>query len=158
MRMNTSWGVFQPESGQLKGSCKNYLAVQRWVDVSNADYGLTWVTRDAPLVEVGKIAADPVAAGWIDTLKPSQTLYSYVMNNYWETNYLAAQEGKAVFRYSIRPHRGFDASEAERFGRERCQPLLAVPADPAIVGRSALWQALIGFGLSNLERTTATNL
>ncbi|MHC4682013.1 MAG: hypothetical protein ACYTEK_25390 [Planctomycetota bacterium] len=52
MRMDTPWAVVRPEADQLPGACKNYFTVQRWVDVSNADYGVTWATVDAPLIEV----------------------------------------------------------------------------------------------------------
>ena len=129
MRMDTPWAVVRPEQDQLPGACKNYFTVQRWVDVSNEDYGVTWATVDAPLVEVGAITCDPRAVGWIKSLEPSTTLYSYVMNNYWETNYKAGQEGPTTFRYSIRPHRRFDSAEATRFGIERSQPLIVVPVE-----------------------------
>ncbi|MGD8499949.1 MAG: polysaccharide lyase family protein [Phycisphaerales bacterium] len=126
MRMDTAWAVVRPEADQLPGACKNYFTVQRWVDVSNADYGVTWATIDAPLVEVGAITSDPRAVGWIENIEPSTTLYSYVMNNYWETNYKAGQEGPTTFRYSIKPHRRFDSGGAARFGIECSQPLIAV--------------------------------
>ncbi|MBW8040425.1 MAG: hypothetical protein FVQ85_10535 [Planctomycetes bacterium] len=130
MRMDTPWAVVRPEIDQLPGACKNYFTVQRWVDVSNADYGVTWATVDAPLIEVGTITNDPRGGvGWIKKLEPSTTLYSYVMNNYWETNYKASQEGPTTFRYSIKPHRRFDSGEAARFGIEQSQPLIAVPVD-----------------------------
>jgi len=129
-RMDTPWAVVRPEIDQLPGSCKNYLTVQRWVDVSNRAFGLTWATVDAPLIEIGEITCDPRAYRdrWIRTLKPSATLYSYVMNNYWETNYKADQEGPTTFRYSLRPHGRLDLAAAQRFGVERCQPLIAAPA------------------------------
>jgi len=130
MRMDTPWAVVRPETDQLPGACKNYFTIQRWVDVSNKDYGVTWATVDAPLIEVGAITNDPRGGvGWIKKLEPSTTLYSYVMNNYWETNYKAGQEGPTIFRYSIKPHRRFDSGEASRFGIERSQPLVAVPVE-----------------------------
>ena len=130
MRMETPWAVVRPETDQLPGACKNYFTVQRWVDVSNSDYGVTWATVDAPLVEVGAITNDPRGGvGWIKKLEPSTTLYSYVMNNYWETNYKAGQEGPTTFRYSIMPHRDFDSGRASKFGVEQSQPLLVVPVD-----------------------------
>jgi len=58
-----------------------------------------------------------------------QKLFSYVMNNYWTTNYRHDQEGPVFFRYSIAPHGRFDAGAAARFGMEKSQPLLAVPVD-----------------------------
>jgi alpha-mannosidase len=130
MRIDVGWGHYRPEADQIPGSCKNYLTVQRWVDISNQDYGVTWVTNDAPLIEVGQITSDPVAFGWIDHLSQSQKLYSYVMNNYWETNYKASQEGPVTFRYSIQPHGRFNPSEADRFGVERSQPLLVTKTGP----------------------------
>ena len=134
MRMDMPWSIVRPEIDQLPGACKNYFTVGRWVDVSNDDFGATWVTEDAPLVEVGGITVDvssPFEPGaWIRKVDPTQTFYSYVMNNYWETNYKASQEGPSMFRYSIRPHKKFDPAAAARFGIERSQPLIAVPVAP----------------------------
>jgi len=130
MRMDIPWAVVRPEADQLPGACKNYFTVQRWVDVSNKDYGVTWATVDAPLIEVGAITNDPRGGvGWIKKLEPSTTLYSYVMNNYWETNYKAGQEGPTTFRYSIKPHTRFDSGAAAQFGIECSQPLVVVPVD-----------------------------
>ena len=131
MRMDIPWAVVGPETDQLPGACKNYFTVQRWVDVSNDDYGITWATPDAPLIEVGSITNDPRSktVGWIKKLEPSTTLYSYVMNNYWETNYKAGQEGPTTFYYSIKPHGSFDPGKAAKFGLEQSQPLIAVPVD-----------------------------
>jgi len=132
MRMDVPWGVVRPEADQLPGACKNYFTVQRWVDVSNQDVGVTWATLDAPLIEIGRITCDPVSVGWLETIGPSTTLYSYVMNNYWETNYKASQDGPTVFRYAIRPHGRYDSAAATRFGVERSQALIAAPvADDA---------------------------
>ncbi|HUU19807.1 MAG TPA: glycosyl hydrolase-related protein [Sedimentisphaerales bacterium] len=140
MRMDTPWAVVEPETDQLPGACKNYFTVQRWVDVSNEDYGVTWATVDAPLVEVGAITSDPrgKTVGWIKHIEPSTTLYSYVMNNYWETNYKAGQEGPTTFRYSIKPHKRFDSGSAARFGTERSQPLMAVPVDSRIPTQNSI--------------------
>lgn len=128
IRVDSAWGLFRPEYDQLPGSCKNYLSAQRWVDISNQDYGVTWVTEDAPLIEVGNISADPVLVGWIRRLEHSGTLFSYVMNNYWETNYKASQAGVVTFRYSLFPHGAFSPEQAKRNGLAVNQPLIVVPA------------------------------
>ena len=94
------------------------------MDISNASQGVTWVSPDAPLIELNQITTDAVAYGWVDQVNPDGTLYSYVMNNYWETNYLAGQEGEVTFRYYIIPHSGFNASQVERRAIEVCQPLV----------------------------------
>ena len=126
MRMDMPWAVVRPSTDQLPGACKNYFTVGRWVDVSNDDFGVTWATLDAPLIEVGADHGrrppnlfEPETGS--SSLEPTQTFYSYVMNNYWETNYKASQEGMTTFRYSIMPHRQFDQA-ARRPVRHRAQP------------------------------------
>jgi len=126
VRMDTPWAVVRPEADQLPGSCKNYFTVQRWVDVSNQDYGVTWTTVDAPLVELGQIRVD---GPFVRRIMPSQSFYSYVMNNYWETNYKADQEGQTPFRYRVRPHGRFSPEEAARFGIQTSQPLVMAPVE-----------------------------
>jgi alpha-mannosidase len=61
-------------------------------------------------------------------IEPARNFYSYVMNNYWHTNYKADQEGEVLFRYSVRPHGVYSQLEAARFGIERRQPLVVLPA------------------------------
>ncbi|NIN11431.1 MAG: glycosyl hydrolase family 38, partial [Gemmatimonadales bacterium] len=114
VRVDVPWGSYRPEADQLPGSCKNYLSVQRWVDVHDREVGVTVTTIDAPMIQLGAIRTDPIVAGWDRHLAPSGTLYSYAMNNYWETNYRAGQEGAHELRYSITPHLAFDEAAAER--------------------------------------------
>ncbi len=132
MRMDLPWAVIRPEKDQLPGACKNYFSVGRWIDVSNEGVGLLCATIDAPLAEVGRITVDVSSPfdpkAWIDTLAPTQTFYSYVMNNYWETNYKAEQEGPTTFRYALVPHGPFDPVMAARAGIEASQPLVVASA------------------------------
>lgn len=133
MTMDIPLGNMQPEVDQLPGSCKNWLPVGRWIDVSNHDYGVTWATLDAPLVEVGSVSATMLGSQrdpnvWRKHIEPTQTFYSWVMNNHWGTNYRAYQEGPVEFRYALRPHQGHSAGAANRFAIGLSQPLLATPA------------------------------
>ncbi len=135
VRMDMPWSVVRPEADQMVGACRNFFSVQRWVDMSNLTHGITWATVDAPLVQMGAIRTDVPAPnsteGWLKHIETSPKLFSYVMNNYWETNYKADQSGLVTFRYSIQPHLGvYVQSQAARFGVERCQPLIAIPAKP----------------------------
>jgi hypothetical protein len=130
VRIDVPWGSFRPELGQLQGASKNYFSLQRWVDLHDDRGGATVVSIDAPMIQLGEIRTDAFVTEWLDTAEPSGTLFSYVMNNYWETNYRAGQEGVHRFTYSIRPHGGFDEAEAERFALERAQPLVALTGSP----------------------------
>jgi hypothetical protein len=50
------------------------------------------------------------------------------MNNYWETNYLAGQEGEIPFRYVISPHGPFNSGWAERTATAEAERLVIVPS------------------------------
>ena len=140
VRINSPWAVVQPEKDQLAGACKNWFSVERWVDISNDQLGVTWSTVEAPLLEIGGLTANlprsqPNPKVYLSKIEPSPTIYSWVMNNHWHTNYRADQEGETVFRYAIRPHKIYDQVAAAHFGVESTEPLIAAPAaGPAPAG------------------------
>jgi alpha-mannosidase len=122
--------VMRPEIDQLPGSCKNWLPVGRWIDVANAEYGVTCATLDAPLVEIGYLSATMLGSQthpeiWRKHIEPTQKFYSWVMNNHWGTNYRAYQDGLIEFRYALRPHGGYKPAAASRFAIGMSQPLIA---------------------------------
>lgn len=133
VRVDLPLGVMRVEKDQMPSACKNWLTAGRWADVANGDYGVTWVTLDAPLVQVGGLTATLLNSQtnpdvWRKQIDPTQKLYSWAMNNHWGTNYRAYQEGPVVFRYALRPHLGLMSDgEASRFAISLSQPLVAVP-------------------------------
>ncbi|MHC4070758.1 MAG: discoidin domain-containing protein [Planctomycetota bacterium] len=132
-RIDVPWAVVQVDKDQIHGANRNFYCVQRWVDLSNEDYGVTWVTVDAPMLQYDpiKIALPFGGQYWRKRFKPGAHIYSWAMNNHWECNYKAYQKGEITFRYVLWPHaRGYDSVRAQRFGRGVCQPLLVVQADP----------------------------
>ena len=138
VRMDMPWSVVRPEADQMDAACRNYMAIQRWVDIGSRDFGIRWATVNAPLIQLGHIRTDvrnPDNSKWEwifdDRVEPTRKIFSYVMNNYWETNYKAVQEGDIVFRYSIEPYTGmYSPVRSARFGIDRCRPLLVIPANP----------------------------
>ena len=132
VRISDAWGYYEAENEQLPAANRNYFTANRWTDISNDNYGITLIPIDAPLIEVGNITADPIDFGWIDSLPQSQTLFSYVMNNYWETNYKASQPGEVELRYILYPHREFNPIQLEKFAIEQFQTLIAVASDSSI--------------------------
>jgi len=49
---------FKLRRTNLRAPVKIGTLVERWVDISNDKYGVTWTTSDAPLVEVGGLTAN----------------------------------------------------------------------------------------------------
>ncbi|HEV2478434.1 MAG TPA: hypothetical protein VGS79_02170 [Puia sp.] len=143
MRLNIPMAIMQPEKDQIPGSCKNWLEVGNWADVSNKDYGVTWVTLDAPLVEVGGITATLLGgqsnpAVWRKHIEPTQKLYSWALNNHWETNYRAYQVGLITFRYALQPHGVYDPVTSTKLATAMAQPLIVAPASGTAPGTSKL--------------------
>jgi hypothetical protein len=118
--------AMRPGADQIPLSCQDWFTIGRWVNVANANAGLTWVTLDAPLLQF-----DDPRAGMRDRKSHSITfkrglhrVYSWVMNNRWGTNYRAYQDGLAEFRYVLRPFNKSDSAEATRFATGFDQPLI----------------------------------
>jgi alpha-mannosidase len=138
------FGVMRPEADQIPSACKNWLTVGRWVDVANRDRGITWVTLDAPLIEVGGITATLLNSQtnpdvWRKKIERTQKFYSWAMNNHWGTNYRAYQNGPTLFRFILRPHRGRNNSaEATRFATAFTQPLLVTREDARLSSKPLL--------------------
>jgi alpha-mannosidase len=134
VRYQIPWGSVSAEADQLKDANRNWYTVQRWVDISNKDLGVTWSSPDAPLFEIGACTTagllggleDP--AGWLHFTEQQSTISSWVMNNLWHTNFRRDQEGPTVFRYDLQAHGAYDPEAANRFGLESHQPLIVAPA------------------------------
>src|SRR4029077_15580501 len=133
VHINSPGAIGQPENDQLPGACKNWFCVERWVDISASNLGVTWSTADAPLMEMGGLTANlsrrqPDPNVYLKTIKPSAKIFSWAMNNHWHTNYRAEQEGPTWCRFAIQPHGAYDPVAATRFGVESTEPLIVTSA------------------------------
>ncbi|MGZ3830061.1 MAG: glycoside hydrolase family 38 N-terminal domain-containing protein [Mucilaginibacter sp.] len=129
--LDAGYSSMQYLTDQLPGSNMDYLYARRWVDVSAADKGLQWILLEAPLVEPGNMIDERLTIQqslkeWKKEGKPTATWFSYVMNNYWYTNYKADQAGVVHFRYALRPHGMINGSEMEQAASAFTQPLMAL--------------------------------
>jgi len=132
VHVNSPGTIVEPEKDQLPGACKNWFSVERWVDISDPERGVTWSTADAPLMELGGLTANlprsqPDPNAYLKTIKASSQIYSWAMNNHWHTNYRADQEGPVWFHYALQPHGAYDPAAATRFGVESTEPLIVAP-------------------------------
>jgi len=118
-RLDTAGAVMRPEIDQLPGTAKDWYSIQDWLSLSNKDVGIAWVSREAPMLQLGEINIGK----WIDgELKIEQgTFFSWVMTNYHPTNFPAVQGGEMSFHYSITSRKGrMPDGEADFFAQE-CQ-------------------------------------
>jgi alpha-mannosidase len=132
VRADLGEAVVTFEQDQLPGSCKDFVGVTSAIDVSNAQAGVTIVSLDAPLFEIGALTDERSVNGrpraWRKQVTPGSDVFAYLLNNYWHTNYKADQEGRMTFRFHVRPHGPFDPAELRRAGAASEQPLLVMPS------------------------------
>ncbi|WP_246197715.1 glycoside hydrolase family 38 C-terminal domain-containing protein [Chitinophaga agrisoli] len=134
VRYSIPWGSITAEADQLPNTNRNWYTVQRWVDVSNKDMGITWSSPDAPLFEIGRYPTAGLLGGlhnstlWRSFTEQQPTIASWVMNNLWHTNFRASQEGPVTFRYYLQAHKAYDAYAANLYGLANHQPLIAARA------------------------------
>jgi len=118
-----------PPAGQLAGANKDFFSVQRWLDLSDKDNGVTITSPQGALFEMGEMVNEVKNANgykvWKEESVSSSTLFLYALNNYWHTNYKADQSGTIRFDVYIQFHGAFDPVKAQRFGYEVTQPLIA---------------------------------
>jgi hypothetical protein len=135
VRVDLGEALVEPERNQLPGSCRDFIGAHSVVDVSNADHGVSIATLDAPLLQLGAITDerqnDRGTRSWRERTAAGTTIYAYLFNNYWHTNYKAYQQGPLRYRFVLRPHAAFDALSLRRFSDEQDHPLLVLSADPA---------------------------
>jgi hypothetical protein len=129
-------GTMRPEKDQLKGACRDWYCAQHYVNISDGDHTVIWSSPDVPLVSIQNINTGK----WLEKLEiRNGSLFSYVMNNYWYTNYKASQKGCRV-RYSITTQgKAIDNFDAIHFSWGYANPFLAVPLKTATVDRKKKW-------------------
>lgn len=130
VRIGVGDGFISPDERQIAGSNKDFFSVQRWIDVSGNDRGVTVSSPQAALFEVGELVNEErVLSGykkWKDNANSSSTIFLYALNNYWHTNYKADQQGPIRFDCYLGFHKNFDKTQADHFGYESTQPLVGM--------------------------------
>ncbi len=115
--------TFEPEKEQLPGTCRDYYSVEDWVLLTDKAKSVLWLSPDVPLVQLGGINT----AQWSEKIEVNNGLaVSFVMNNYWYTNFRGLQSGETTFTYTITSVPGkMELSEAASFAQKITNPRLA---------------------------------
>jgi alpha-mannosidase len=120
-------GVVTPGSGQLPRSASDWRAIQNYAVVQGDQGQIVWGSTEVPLVQLGDINLGK----WQETtLIEKPHIYSWIMNNYWYTNFLAKQEGEITWRYYMVSQMEKDPIAAARFGWGSAVPLVARALTP----------------------------
>ena len=113
-------GVVNPAEDMYPGAGHEWFSVQHWISVQQGGVSATVMPLDAALVTLGDINR----GDWPEQFgKRSGTVFSYIMNNYWDTNYRAAQGGHFQFRYVITSDAATNGPALSHMGWEEMTPL-----------------------------------
>ena len=116
---STQQGWIDPSRDLMKGGSLEWFSIQYWMASHDDQVSVGIIPVDAPLASFGDI----FRGKWPGTFEPkSSTLFSYVMNNYWHTNYRAGQGGEFRFRYVMTSDSKTDGGALTHLGMENLRP------------------------------------
>ncbi|HEX4814274.1 MAG TPA: glycoside hydrolase family 38 C-terminal domain-containing protein [Nonomuraea sp.] len=132
----TAWeltgGVGGPGVPRVPGSAAYMLPMRHWIAFEDPELTIAWATLEAPLVQLGTIHM-PYAPFPPTLDQEDGTVYSWALNNIWDTNFPAQQQGETTFRYAVTSETG---AEGRRLGAAAAAGLTE-PFVGALVGRGA---------------------
>ncbi len=123
-------GTAGPDSPHVPGSAHYFRAMRHWATVDTGDGRVAWATRQAPLIQLGNIHLPyaPFARTIADHIATNNTLYSWALNNIWDTNFPAQQGGELRFDYTIAVGDGDGDALGRDTGASAAQPLVGLRA------------------------------
>jgi hypothetical protein len=115
-------GLVRPGENQIPRSSSDWQTMQNFASLRNDEGQIVFVCDRAPLVQFGDINVGK----WQEkAIIERPHIYSWVMNNYWFTNFRASQEGEFKWRYAISSSADAGNVFASRFGWGARTPLVA---------------------------------
>lgn len=108
--------------GILPGSSSDWQTAQNFVAARDDKGQVIWSALGVPLIQVG----DLNMGKWMADMEVERPhIYSWVMNNYWFTNFKASQPGEFAWQYALTSTEDTSNAAATRFGWGWRAPLVA---------------------------------
>ncbi|WP_300684316.1 glycoside hydrolase family 38 C-terminal domain-containing protein [Acutalibacter sp. 1XD8-36] len=110
--------ILRPRIDQLPGTCTDFYLLQNGVAIQKKDVSVLLGMRDMPLATMVEIKAHPIKLCGEEGVRNDDTLYAWLMNNFWETNFKASLGGFHQYRFTLalseqrKPERLFRELEA----------------------------------------------
>jgi hypothetical protein len=126
LQVELPYAIMQWDKDIFPGSWRGYCSVQNYVKFTGDDSCVTWSSPEAPVVTFGGINSNHYDPEWHKTFVPGNAqIYSYIMSNMWNCNYVLFQGGKFVFPYSFTTSQKMDLAQSAKFGWATSHPLIA---------------------------------
>jgi hypothetical protein len=121
LQYETNGGMVHPGKNQLEGTSSDWHAVQNFFSFRTADGQIVLGSHEVPLVQFGGLNLGEFR--YIAEVKKPHA-FSWVMNNYWVTNFKASQEGEFKWSYYLTTSKDTSPAHATRIGWGSRIPLL----------------------------------
>ncbi|MBL7008326.1 MAG: hypothetical protein ISR76_04960 [Planctomycetes bacterium] len=156
LRYETVGGTVDPETDQIPRTSSDWQCAQRFVTLTNAE---ARVTLSSPEILLHQFGGIQLGRFQDRAVVERPHIYSWLLNNYWVTNFLASQDGELFWSQAITsgPADGEAAGPvaAARFGWDHQMPLLtrvlppgrqaaALPAPVSLLGFAGAEVVLVG--------------
>lgn len=93
--------LLRPRVDQLPGSCCDFYLTQNGLAWLGGGRALLLASPDVPLISMGELPAHPIRVMGDPALGNLDSVYSWVMNNFWETNFNVDLGGFHSYDYSL---------------------------------------------------------
>ncbi len=94
--------LVRPRVDQLPGTGTDFYCIQEGMAYVSKEQGLAIAMPDTPLIQLGSLEhKEIVLHAENQKIDDGEHLYSWVMNNFWETNFKATLGGFYEFNYSV---------------------------------------------------------
>jgi hypothetical protein len=124
-------GCVTPGDDQIPGSSSDWQTLQSFIAIRSADGQIVTGSEQAPLVQLGGFNLGK----WQPVTRVEKPhVYSWVMNNYWFTNFRTEQEGEFKFHYYLTSTKDTSRTFATRFGWGSRVPLATRVLPPVKTG------------------------
>ena len=145
-------GLVHPGVGQIPGSASDWQTVQGFAAIRGGDGQIILGSDAAPLVQLG----DLNLGKWQPVTTVSKPhVYSWVMNNYWFTNFRATQDGEFKWSYYLTSTRDSGNTAATQFGWGSRIPLIARVLAPGDAGDRPSLHSALDLGMPNVALVSA---
>lgn len=91
----------RPRVDQLPGTLTKFYTTHKGFALVNDNCGLVVTTQDSPILYLGTLKPGEIEVMNEDSIN-NDVLYSWIMNNYWETNFATSLGGFYEFKYVFR--------------------------------------------------------
>lgn len=112
LELDVQGGILKPGENQLEGSSTEWYTMQNLAAAKSDGHRILLSSREVPLVMLGNLLDGPFQYRKEYT-RPY--VYSWVMNNYWMTNFKASQRDEFNWKYTLTSAADKDDAESLRY-------------------------------------------